>query len=275
MVKWQTVAKLLASGGSIGVIGLFTYLFLLTGVDYTFTGDFVCDRLECPAYINITTSYWRICFAHYEGTRYEDKGILFKKQSRSRTLHVDLDKVDNIISTEPPIPVDWLVPARGKGNWRELKDGDCWDRGKINKIKLVGHPTEGAIIKWTFEVGNKVSIDPIWVSWNVVYENLSKQEPVYQETIIVVDSVYSDVNKTWSKAYNYSTQSIIGYKTVYFSGERDGVKVGNEIYDKNTNVYEDKLIQYSIPVGDRNWKEYPNCREDEIWKGVCKETKII
>ena len=161
-MKWQDVKKLLI--GSVSVVTLFTALFLLTGVEYTHTGDIICQE-ECESYINVTTSYWRMCFDYYDGTKYENE-TLFKKQTRSRTLHINLDKVDNIISTEPKIEVDWMVPARGKGNWRDIKGGDCWERRKINKIKLVGHKEPSQTIKWSFDLGEKVNIDPVWQGVN-------------------------------------------------------------------------------------------------------------
>ncbi|MFH1589269.1 MAG: hypothetical protein ABIB43_01745, partial [archaeon] len=123
MAKWQDSKKLLI-GTSMGIIALFSALFMLTGVDYEFTGDIQCGE-TCESYINVTTSYWRICFDNYDGTKYENE-TLFKKQTRSRTLHVNLDKVDNVIKTEPAVQVDWLVPALGAGNWRPIKGGDCW-----------------------------------------------------------------------------------------------------------------------------------------------------
>lgn len=161
-MKWQSVAAILVSllvlGGVATYTDLFGALFQLSGIEYTHSGDIVCGE-TCESYINITTSYWTICFAHYENTKYEEE-ILFKKVARSRTLHVNLDKVDNIISTEPRVEVDWLVPARS--GWRDIKDGDCWERGKINRIKLIGHKDRKQDVKWSFQTGEYVDIDPIW-----------------------------------------------------------------------------------------------------------------
>ncbi|KKK96905.1 hypothetical protein LCGC14_2658080 [marine sediment metagenome] len=180
-MKWQDVKKYLI-GSSVGIVVLFSALFLLTGFDYTYSGDIVCGE-TCESYINVTTTYWRICFAGYENTKYENE-TLFKKRSRSRTLHVNMDNVDNIISTEPRIEVDWLVPTYGK-KWRPIKDGDCWDRKKINKIKLVGHKKEWQDVKWSFEVGDYVEIDPFWLSGIEVGDK-------------VVKELCNPVNKTWT-----------------------------------------------------------------------------
>ncbi len=165
-MKWQDVKKYLI-GSSVGIVVLFSALFLLTGFDYTYSGDIVCGE-TCESYINVTTTYWRICFDSYNGTKYEEE-TLFKKQTRSRTLHVNLDKIDNIIKTEPEVPVDWLVPTYGN-KWRPIKGGDCWERRKVNKIKLVGHKEPSQTVKWSFDLGDKVNIDPIWEGEsNIVY----------------------------------------------------------------------------------------------------------
>ena len=164
-MRWQQAAVILSlimvSMGTVTYTDIFGVLFQLTGMTTTDSGDSMVVNGVGTAYINVTTSYWRICFAGYDDTKYENE-TLFKKVSRGRTLHVNLDHVDNVISTEPRIEVDWLVPARGKGNWRDIKDGDCWDRGKTNKIKLVGHNITKTV-KWSFVTGDLVDIDPYWV----------------------------------------------------------------------------------------------------------------
>lgn len=307
---WQDVNKKLIALGSIGIIGLFSMLFLLTGIDYTYSGDTVCDGLNCSAYINISTTYWRVCFANYSNTKYENE-TLFKKMSRSRTLHVNLNKIDRVIKTEPEIPVDWLVPTRGKDNWRPLKDGDCWNRLRVNKIKLIGHPSEGQVIKWTFDL-DKVQIDPIWVSYNYIYENLSREVPVYKEVeikevcymnlttskencipaynITEIESVSENIievkeecyintttnENVCSKAYNYIEKT--GVKIEYYQGEKIGVKAGNKTYMGIVNIKGNILSEFNVPIGDRNFEDRTlgqGCRKFEIEKGVCKKTDLL
>jgi len=176
---WLQVAGILTlilvSGGIITYTDLFGALFNLKGTEYTYTGDINCST-ECESYINVTTSYWEVCFAGYDGTKYENE-TLFKKVSRSRKLHVNIDKVENIISTDIPVEVDWLVPTRGAGNWRPIQDGDCWERGKVNKIKLVAHKEPWQTVKWTFRTGDYVDIDPLWQG-----EPKKFQKEVYVDT---------------------------------------------------------------------------------------------
>ncbi|KKL92443.1 hypothetical protein LCGC14_1884590, partial [marine sediment metagenome] len=54
-----------------------------------YTGDIVCGE-ECVVYVNVTSTYWRICFAD------------------------DFE----LVQTIPEVEIETYVPARGKGNWR-------------------------------------------------------------------------------------------------------------------------------------------------------------
>lgn len=171
-------------------------------MEYSHSGDIVCGA-ECSSYVELNTSYWRVCFAGYNGTKYENETV-FKKVSRSRTIHANLDKVENIITTQKLMPngswfpygisVDWNVPARGKGNWRPIKDGDCWERGKVNKIELKGHKNPEDTIKWSFGLEDYVDIDPVWeasVKWHdncQVKEENGKLNTIIGKTYWVNDS---------------------------------------------------------------------------------------
>lgn len=291
-MKWQEASKLLI--GQVTIIGLFVVLFMLSGVNYTHSGDKVCDGLECEAYVNVTTSYWNFEFEHlspnqmiylpedledftgplrrYNVSDLNFTPVLYKKSRRGRKLWVNLDGVDRIMNIDHPIPVDWLVPARGKGNWRPIKEGDTWNRLKINENKLIGHPTDGKIIKWSFELG-EISIDPRWISYKNVYKNESNKIPIYSEEIIEVEPEYNPENQTWSQGYNYTERTIVGYKTEYYDGLRIGTKAGGK-YFPNSNVVKNRIYVCKYSVGDRNWIEYPE-RKYEIDKGVCKWVNLL
>ncbi len=200
MVKWQLIALLLVGlGGSLTYVDLFSGLFQLSGFTVTNSGDIICGE-ECNSTINITTSYWNIGFEHSKVTQniYIDIGdgrltkttigeypdtVLYKKWRYGRKLWVNLNNVQNIISTNPEVQVDWLVPTRGKDNWRLLKDGDSWSRLKNNKIKLVGHKEKEQTVKWGFNVSGYVDIDPAWIAegtaetYNGVYYRIVEVDP--------------------------------------------------------------------------------------------------
>ena len=60
--------------------------------------------------------------------------------------------------------------------------------------------------------------------------------------------------------------------------EVNGVLIGTKEHKNNNGIYinekEGNIEQCSVPVGDRNWKEFP-LKQYEIDKGFCWKTKII
>lgn len=281
LMRWQDLNKyfvtILGAGGVITLAILFSGLGELAGVTVTYhSPDQVCK--ECVAEIHVNSTYWEICFEHSER---ED--VIFKKQSRSRRLWVNLDK---IVLTDPPIVTRVLVPTvkrysefeYNNGYWREIKDGDCIKRyhsvyrTAVNKILITGNP-EGNRIKWGVPF---LGVDPDWIGWDYVYETKTVKEPIYEETVVEVKPVYNEKNQTWSEGYNKIIRKIVGYKTKEVKKiVPNKVKVAGEYYD-NANVNEEKgyLYKCNIPLGDRNWKEYP-MRQYEIKKGVCNLTWLI
>ncbi len=205
-MKWQTASLILTSiliaSGVVTYTDLFVVLFQLTGVNATHSGDMYCKEI-CPTYINITTSYWNIGFESTKPNQgiYIDVGdgkltkttmkeypntVLYKKWRYGRKLWVNLNNINSIISTNPVVQVEWLVPARGKDNWRPIKDGDSWERGKINKIKLIGHKKEWQTVKWEAEMGEYLTIeDPLWISGVEVGGKIVKEvcTPIYKDWI--------------------------------------------------------------------------------------------
>lgn len=255
MVSWQKISKYLA--GSVGVVGLFAALFLLTGIEFTHTGDIKCGEI-CESYINVTTSYWRVCFENpSDAQRIYEPGVyslqrttigespdtvLYKKSTRGRTLWVNLNNVDNIISTNPDVIVDWLVPARGAGNWRPIKSGDCWERKKNNRIKLIGHKVKSQTVKWNFDIEDKVNIDPLWIGEfisgdsidiNVTQENnfthltISNQTPYTStggEAGLVLYQPF-DENVSSTTTYDYTVL------------DNDGTLIGSPFYNSSCLLY--------------------------------------
>jgi len=246
--SWQEVSAILLAvlvgTGVITYTDLFSGLFELKGMSYVYTEDSYCYR-DCEAYINVTTTYWRVCFAHYEDTKYENE-TLFKKVSRSRTLHINLNNIDNVITTEPRVEVDWLVPARGKGNWRPLKDGDCWDRLKTNKIKLIGHKEPGQTIKWSFKTGEYIDIDPLWIDvseLNTTIKNVTITDKITQldscRDIYYDEITYKkDIKEIWDNENKTNVNVTILTKIITEKSREVCEKIGFEIEDK-------KLIEYN------------------------------
>ncbi len=189
-ISWQQAALaltvILTSFGTVTYTDLFGVLLNLRGVEYNYTGDITCGS-ECDVSINTTTSYWHFDFANYSGTKYENE-TLFKKRSRSRTLHINLGNVDKIITTQKLLPngswipydidVDWMVPTYGH-NWRPVKDGDSWERKKVNRIQLNFHKNPEDTIRWSFGIGDNnsyVDIDPILFASVKWHDNCQTKE---------------------------------------------------------------------------------------------------
>ncbi len=261
-MKWQTIALwltgLILIGGTVTYVDLFSGLFELTGISYTHSGDITCGEM-CESYINVTTTYWRICFAGYESTKYENE-TLFKKRSRSRTLHVNMDNIDSIISTEPRIEVDWLVPTYGK-KWRPIKDGDCWDRLKTNKIKLVGHKQDRMdTVKWGFDVGEYMSLDPIWIGQdNCTFNTRTHKIDDVKYSVIIGGPLYG--NKDCKRIEEYSSLKDCKFcDNIKISIESDGTHLV-DIFDYNLTSLiaefyfnESNLGEYEYEVEDGKMK---------------------
>jgi len=248
-LKWQKAAIILTIAAGAGILGyaqLFGVLFQLSGVNATYSGDQVCG-FKCESYINVTTSYWRICFAHYKGTKYENQ-TLFKKVSRSRTLHVNLDKVEDLITTDPRVPVGWFVPTYG-GKWRPIKDGDCWERGKINRIKLVGYKPLNLTVKWGFGLPGKELADPLWIGYS---DLLGKPEIVDQGNLkkLSFPNLLKDVSlKDLAEKENFKIDDLFKLEKKRYFGDAE-VKLMEKI-----NVTETLRTPYKC-----------NCRNETGWK---------
>lgn len=205
---WQAVASVLAI---ISMAGLLNYtsilgnLFDLKGMNYTYTGDQVCGD-TCESYINVTSSYWRVCFANYSGTKYEND-TLFKKQALSRTLHLNTANLHTIVSTKPEVTVDLMVPAVGAGNWRPLKDGDCWEINKPQKLKLVGHKPSWLTVKWSFSsTEGYIEIDPTWYGSGNITGSCNSTCVINTEfyQVTLTEGVINHFNYTYLENYDWA-----------------------------------------------------------------------
>lgn len=243
-MKWQDVAKLLTailvSGVLITQVDLFGAIFQLSGVSYTHSGDIICGE-QCNSTINVTTWYWNIGFENTKETQrvylpYNmiyggsnetltsfvygelsegNQSVIYKKARWGRKLWINLDKISNIISTDPDqnVYVEWLVPARGKNNWRPIKDGDYWSRLKRpNRIKLIGHKSMYDTIKWNFKTGDYVDIDPVWVGPNKppgLIEGVDKDWFFKVETLDDVNTTIEQISGSCFSVVPYSVKKDI------------------------------------------------------------------
>lgn len=172
---------------------------------------------------------------------------------------------------------------------------------KYFQVRVVVNETR--IIKWDFG-----KLDPMIISWNYIYKNKTifykdthlvndtEQIPVYKNVTQELcctsagnkscNSCKVSYNSTCDKNgcydwthqmfdhYDYKTvtknETYIANKTEPDTKHREGIKIGNKtINDASVNIINNTyLYECSIPVGDRNWDEYP-LRQYEIDKGFC------
>ena len=194
-MKWQSVSEKLKAygayifkkrsrsrtlwiGGSGSVIGFLMLFVLLTGVSIESSGDQVCGE-ECISYINITTTYWRICFEDTFEPSFTDKDI--------RT--------------------ELYVPTYGK-KWR-LWDAsrDCIERKKVNRFKLIGFKDPKETVKWglALETIFKDYLDPVWYGRSASLNNYgSALSPANNSIFDSTRSIDFIFNATASGIHNKS-----------------------------------------------------------------------
>ena len=207
-LKWQT----LASGTIVSLFFILGGLLNLSGMSYSDDGDKACT--DCYSEIKVKSTYWEIRVT-YAG---DDMPSVFKKRTRSRTLWVNLDKIEELVTTDPQVKVDILVPTISKystmkhdeyGYLRPLKEGDTLIKRNTkakpspSRIILHGQKADNQVVKWSFDLEHwlleDINIDPIWLAVNskydivtsigemkscqnftkVVYDKCSKQEIYY------------------------------------------------------------------------------------------------
>jgi hypothetical protein len=179
------------------------------------------------------------------------------------------------------------------GNKRCIKS-PYWQ--KVNNTEQTLYENHTFVVKYEYLYNNK-TIEVI--NYNLV--NQSYNSPVYEnitEEIICnpLNETCFDCsiqNATQTDCKNYTRQIISGYETKYHLVNQSyidyeevvdntswrGIKVGDEeILCPFTNccyVYNNTLSTLTIPPGDRNWEEYPKCRDFELDKNTCYFTDIL
>ena len=201
-MKWQTLrdmglnifkkrnrSRTIWVGGSLGVFSLFAWIVLLTGVSVDYTGDIYCEE-ECISYVNVTSTYWRICFAD------------------------DFE----LVQTNPDIEVEVYVPARGKGNWRLFDHTkDCIERKNKynvlpNRFKIVGHKEEWETVKWSVD---KFDVDPMWIGVSakeICKDVITKNNEIYYRWVNLTKSFPCNPLNISEKCFQYKNGTL--YKNI-------------------------------------------------------------
>lgn len=175
-IKWQQILTY-GSSGIVGLAFLLAGILNLSGMSYSFDGNKTCT--DCYSEIRVNSTYWEI--------KVENAGnnpIVFRK-TLSPVLYINLDKIDELITTNPPIKTEILVPTTSKfatqkneeyGYLRLLKSGDAlihrYSRSNPSESRFIIHGANvSTIVKWSFDLDSvysrEISIDPIWFGINI------------------------------------------------------------------------------------------------------------
>ena len=173
-IKWQEIIKY-SGQGLVGIFVLLALILNLAGMSYTHDGDKFCET-DCYSEIRINSTFWEIKVEHAG-----DKDVVFKKRSRSRTLWINLDKLSDVLTTNPNVETEILVGAISRtatmkhpeyGYLRPLKDGDTLikrttkSNPRPSRIIIHGKKSPSQTVKWSFLLEDvlmeDIDIDPVW-----------------------------------------------------------------------------------------------------------------
>ena len=230
-ISWKDLLKY-GGTGLVSLAFVLTGLFSLTGVSYSHDGDKTCA--DCFSEIKINSTYWEV--------KVENNGIenplIRKKTVYGRTLWINLDRIDELVNTNPKVKVDILVPAISRtatinheqyGYLRPLKDGDTFiyrnSQARSSPSRIILHGINvNTVVKWSFNLENwlveDVNIDPVWFGINIqpiqkcsIETTPTKVQIMGLKTIYQNETICSDepINKSCSKhEVTYNQKIVIG-----------------------------------------------------------------
>ena len=251
-LKWKQVA----SGTIVSLFFVLAGILNLSGVSHSDDGDKVCT--DCYSEIKVKSTYWEIRVT-YAG---EDKDSIFKKRTRSRTLWVNLDKIEELVTTNPKIKVDILVPTISKysimkhkeyGYLRPLKEGDTLikrnTKSRPSPSRIILHGTKEATqtVKWNFNLEHwlmeDINIDPVWLATS----NKFTEEIEIKPNIFKINRCKNLSRTEYITCFNNRTD----YINYIFINNKTGI-----------NESRTDLINYSKPYNCKPYKVYykANCK---------------
>ena len=231
-MKWQT--GLISSVIGLGFI--LSVVLNLSGMSWSHDGDKFCT--DCYSKIEVNSTYWNVCVEHAG-----DKTAIFKKTPTSRVLYINLDKINEVITTNPEIKTDLLVATTKSraeftseyGYLRNAKDGDCIIEraNKPNKFYIHGVKTETQQVKWSFNVESAtiedINIDPIWLAIDV---NIEPIKECINSTIPETKHIHGNCTKERLNIYENNVTKI---NSTYVHYTNYSCVVGSYIYYWNNS----------------------------------------
>ena len=265
-IKSTTLKKFAVISGVVGIpLGILLFSFILdTGIaelrgNYTsnhFCGGEVTCRLELNELcFNEDTFIYPMNGSELINARPTDSIESFRLFRRWGKSYREIPM--NETCTGSWCGCSWCTKSNTAKFTYAFRKNKCYD------IKIEIEKTKESTINW------EINPQGEWCGYEVKYEKKTIQVPIYKK--IFVEEKLSP-NGSIIPAYNITIISGYENKTVD-SGKRLGVVVCGETH-LNANVDKTILSKWSVPVGDRNYKEYGRCREYEKEKGVCNETEL-
>lgn len=239
-IKWQDAGKI-TGGISVSVFVAIMLVLNMSGMSFIIPSDQVC--VDCYDIIQVNSSIWEIKVEHAG----PDKPLLFAKRMRSRTRWINLDKVDELIQTDPPVFVEILVPTVKRystinhpiyGYLRPIKDGDSLIKRKSIKYNpkgsrfIVRGITNGQRVKWGFNLDSLVMdgvvFDPVW---NPESGSFSVRETCVNVTRSILKSnmttIINDCDGNASCVPEYNVTNFYNVEEVVEVCEESAVRFGN------------------------------------------------
>jgi len=275
-IKWQTIKDYKKTVAGVTAVSIFIVIGLLlnlAGMSHSDDGDKFC--LDCYSEIRIFSTFWVI---NVENNGI-DNDLIRKKSIRGRTLWLNLDRIEELVETNPDVPTEILVPTNRiastvinhpeYGRLRYLKDGDTLihrnnkNRKAPSRIIIHGSKPVNLTVKWSFALDSiymeEINIDPIWEGIKIDYEQeceKTKREnihiPIKSECIDVIDNVHQDnttnpptiTNPIYTKNYTCVTGSYIHIKNTT-KCRNVGVEIEGE-YGKFKMNYEEEGYRFKL-----------------------------
>jgi len=245
-IKWQIIRDYKKTVAGVTAVSIFIVIGLLlnlAGMSHSDDGDKFC--IDCWSEIKIFSTFWVI---KVENNGF-DSDLMRKKTVYGRTLWLNLDRIEELVNTNPEVPTEILVPAIKKtatikhkdyGYIRLLKDGDTLihrnnkNRKAPSRIIIHGTKPVNLTVKWSFALDSiyteKIDIDPIWKGIKIKYEK--ECEPTSKNIKLPIYSIC--FNNRTSIYYDNTTDPVSSYKV--FTNLSHSCKTGSYIHIKNTSV---------------------------------------
>jgi len=216
----------------------------------------VCDKLYCTVYCNVTNPTYRSIYLY--------------------------NKEDWTLNFTPEVQ-DYKLYVKYYGKWHYTNFTNKTRLGNIPKDRkyvfvFPRYSTKQFMLKVKLKDAEKIkytfgTLDPYLIGWKYMYEEIPVEVPVYEEKTVYVPEVkYSN----GTIPGRYATKKYLShYKIEFRKGKKIGVNIGGTKYYGHYNVKKNFLYKWSVPIGDRNLKEFGECREYEIQKGVCQKIDVL